>query len=88
MQQKIGEIHTLTVRFPQIFNPFRAKNSDFFGKIPLFFLDLLKFPPLQCIHQKVHPDSAFLLSWKTHYFFFKYLKCACLFEFISLRACY
>ena len=25
------------------------------GKNSWFFLDLLKFPPLQCIYQKVHP---------------------------------
>ena len=56
----------IPLHFAQIFNPFRAKNSDFLGKNALFFLDLLKFPPLQCIHQKVHPYSAFLLSWKPH----------------------
>ena len=46
---KIGEIDTLTVRFPQVLNPLRAKESAFFDKISWFFHDLLKFLPLQCI---------------------------------------
>ena len=52
MQQKIGEIHTLTVHIPKISDPFRAKISYFLGKNSWFFLDLLKFPPLQCSYQK------------------------------------
>ena len=58
MQQKIGEIHTLTVHFPQIFNPFRAKKSLFgqkflvfpgFTEISTLTVDFPKKPPLQSI---------------------------------------
>ena len=34
--KKIGEIHTLTVHFPQIFYPFREKNQTFWEKSLVF----------------------------------------------------
>ena len=62
VQQKIDKIHTLTMHFPQIFDPFRTKKIVLFGQKFLVFARFTEIYTQRVHLTKVHPYSASLLS--------------------------